>query len=290
MNNQVLWAAVWRPSTEGEIQVYDWDLPGLMAKYNELVPQGYRLHLLQPYALSGQVWWAAVWRPSTEGEILVYDQPYSTFRSRYDELWNQGWRLHLLNTFQLAPMDLFWEAVDANGIPKNPKWGYQILFPGELPDPKQVCPNGFQAPCTTQAPAFDSEWYCGPHVNWFAATYEGPIFWESHSNPAADDDYNLRLQPPDQAGLTKADVGALGGSLLLEFDSDETIDHFHTPWWESFHHAVDDSDYAARQMVDGSFSIVTGLIGLDCQHSCGAESHPVWALAIEVNADPSNQV
>jgi hypothetical protein len=32
----------------------------------------------------------------------------------------------------------------------------------------------------------------------------------------------------------------------------------------------------------GAFAIVTGLVGLDCEHDCGSELHPVWALAMNV--------
>src|SRR5262249_49496200 len=93
-----------------------------------------------------------------------------------------------------------------------------------------------------------------------------------------DDDYNIRLVRGDRAGYTAANPD----HILCEFDSDETIDHFRTPWWERFHRAVDDSNARARQMIDGSFAIVTGLVGLDCEHTCGNELHPVRALAMNV--------
>ena len=92
----VRFSAVWRRSSEGEIQVYDWPQKDLRAKYDELWPQGWRLKTLAPYVVKGQVLFAAVWRPSTEGEIQVYDWAYKDVRAKYDELWPQGWRLKLL--------------------------------------------------------------------------------------------------------------------------------------------------------------------------------------------------
>jgi hypothetical protein len=71
-NDPVVYTAVWRPSTEGEIQVYGWKYEDYRAKYDELWNQGWRLKLLNVYVVSGQVLYTAVWRPSTEGEIQVY--------------------------------------------------------------------------------------------------------------------------------------------------------------------------------------------------------------------------
>src|SRR5262249_27557430 len=161
-------------------------------------------------------------------------------------------------------------------IPKNPRWGWQVNHPGSLPDPSKLC-NGFplsgdrvslgSPPCTTQAPTVDapSGWnaiWCNAgghsgrlngHLNWMPATYEGLLFWEDHSTPGTDDDYNFRLMPAGQAGLVQANLNHPYPGLELEFDSDETIDHFHTPWWTSFHKAVDAGDQQAQAMVKGKF-------------------------------------
>jgi hypothetical protein len=101
INNQPSYYAVWHPSEEPEIQVYDWSYKELRAKYDELWPQGWRLKILSPYVLNGQVRYAAVWKPSTEGEIQVYDWPYKEMRAKYDELWPQGWRLKILSPYVL---------------------------------------------------------------------------------------------------------------------------------------------------------------------------------------------
>jgi hypothetical protein len=98
-NSQVRYTAVWRPSTEGEIQVYGWTYEEFRNEYDQLWPQGWRLKLLQPYVVNGQVRYTAVWRPSTEGEIQVYGWSYADYRAKYDQLWPQGWRLQILQAY-----------------------------------------------------------------------------------------------------------------------------------------------------------------------------------------------
>ncbi len=114
------------------------------------------------------------------------------------------------------------------------------------------------------------------------ATWQGPVTWDGHSSPGTDDDYNVNVVPPAAEGLTISSEG----HIHSEFDSDETIDHFRTPWWNSFHDAVDRDDASARAMIDGKLAIVVGLTGLDCEHGCATELHPVYALAIHVNDNP----
>lgn len=117
--------------------------------------------------------------------------------------------------------------------------------------------------------------------------------------------------------LTKTPVDSTTAlpSLEVEFDSEETVDNFSTTWWSSFHDAVDnagaqavlggggpsvdcwkgDSNTCAKlatleNMINGKFAIVTGLFGLDCAHDCKPELHPVFAMAIRVKDDPSDEV
>jgi hypothetical protein len=91
--------AVWRPSTEDEIQVYGWTREDFQAKYDELWDGGWRLHLLDSYVVDNQLRYNAVWRPSTENEIQVYGWTREDFQAKYDELWEGGWRLHLLDSY-----------------------------------------------------------------------------------------------------------------------------------------------------------------------------------------------
>ncbi len=192
------------------------------------------------------------------------------------------------------PLELVWDATDPNLLPLNPKWGWQLTrhpnAPDYFPKPPQVCPGIRKEPpqvagCTTQALYTDSATLCaaaGDHVNWGAATYEGRVEWYAFDDN--DDDYNLMLEREDGAGAT----AAYGGRLKLEFDSDETIDHFKTSWWSSLHSAVDQGKGSA--IIPGNPAIVTGLMGLDCAHDeCWSELHPVWALAVKVTAGPSEE-
>ena len=95
-SSPVRYTAVWRRSTEGEVQVYGWTYEDFRARYDQLWPQGWRLKFIAPYVVNGQVRYTAVWRPSTEGEVQVYGWTYEDFRARYDQLWPQGWRLKFI--------------------------------------------------------------------------------------------------------------------------------------------------------------------------------------------------
>lgn len=201
-----------------------------------------------------------------------------------------------------AQMDLVWADTDDNLIPLNPKWGLQVTA-NQLPTAPTFPLRDSQVdlgdpPVTTQAPSPDTPTgfnaavcYFGAtgtlhgHLNWGPATYVGPISWSDHSSPGADDDYNMSLIPPGAAGLVTQNHGI----LHLEFDSDETIDHFGTPWWNAFHDAVDNDDAQAHQMVNSVFAIVTGLFGIDVEHNPHSELHPVWALAMRVKDEPNDE-
>jgi hypothetical protein len=203
--------------------------------------------------------------------------------------------------------DLVWTANDDSGFPLNPIWGTQLHDDTVLPDPAscESLPQNFSDPsCSSQSPSIDipTGWnatWCATtgtpingHVNWFPVTYVGEIAWSDHSGN--DDDYNFEFSSPFGEADVPSNVGknklSLGpsGALGLEFDSDETIDHFHTNWWGEFHSAVDTSDTLASALVIPSNAVVTGLLGLDCEHTCRTEIHPVYDLAMQV-FDPSDK-
>ncbi len=202
-----------------------------------------------------------------------------------------------------APLDLehptSCENYDPNLLPLNPRWGSQRTQPPELPNPVQKCTLTdmlFDDPgCSTQHPSFDkptgtNSVVCAlkpgrpgtgipGHVNYFPAVYTGGIEWDTHTGGLfGDDDYNLNIFPPRKAGQTVFNERSLG----IEFDSDETIDNFDTPWWNRFHDAVDTSDVFASELVNSEHAIIAGLVGLDCQHDCISEIHPVFAFAVLV--------
>jgi hypothetical protein len=201
------------------------------------------------------------------------------------------------------PLDLvFDKGFDQNGIPLNPRWGYQT--PSHVDDPRHLpgcspvfindaAPRIVNPSCTSQSPSWDEPapwsgnlfWCRGDglapgHSNWFPTTYTGLISWGGHSRSITDDDdYSMDLQTPDLHGALAGD----GGHVHLEFNSDETIDNFGSSWWSAFHHAVDNSDTDPYLMIGGHPAIATGLMGIDWVHTPGAESHPVWALAIQAS-------
>jgi len=219
--------------------------------------------------------------------------------------WNdQVSSVKIQNPSDKAPFDLTWSAVDGNGLPLNPRWAKQDdpRSPG-LPG-QALCHHPWEAPCTTQTPKImDLPWpgeplhpynyactVAGPlgrHVNWHIVTYEGSAKWDSWSSVSsdgirADDDYNINVWRQDQSAYTQENPNF----IHTEFDSDETIDHFTTSWWQQFHDAVKAG--SGDSFIDGKEIIEIGMLGLDCAHSCGSEIHPVLALAIHVKDDPDD--
>jgi hypothetical protein len=188
------------------------------------------------------------------------------------------------------PYDLTWNETDGNGFPFDPRWVSQVPPPGQLPG-EAMCGYPWLAPCTSQAPVINKGTICslgqdigqagqlGGHANWGAASYDGYATWDGHSSPGTDDDYNINVTRSDDAYYTSDNPN----NVHTEFDSDETVDHFNTPWWSAFHNAVDSSDSAAAQFINGKYILETGVAGLDCAHSCGSELHPVFALALHID-------
>jgi hypothetical protein len=209
------------------------------------------------------------------------------------------------------------EPSDPNGLKLNPKWGQQTRSGEEnvLPDPYASCPvTSYTTPldpffvystddwtkspqfpnCTSVPVTFNGGSLCGPHVNFENVTYEGTVTWDIHG---FDDDYDLNVRRDDSALYTTT-----SHQVHIEFDSDETVDNWDDTrtWWNDFHHnAVDhvtyqghnqqpiyDGDAYASAMINGSYVIVIGELGLDCWHSAKAELHPVYAMFVHLlNSD-----
>lgn len=188
-----------------------------------------------------------------------------------------------------SPLDLVWTNCDQNGFPVNPEWKYQANNDALVtPSPTSLCPAAssnhiFPASCVAWPVTYDSGDLCGPHVNYFAVTYQGPVYWLDKSAWGTDSDYNFNIIPPGGAGVT----GLTNNAILIEFDSEETINYFQSKLWTDFHHMVDNDNSAAQAYIHGQTAVVTSLFGLDCGHaSCGSEEHPAYAMA--VNMDDSN--
>lgn len=242
------------------------------------------------------------------------------YRGPNSHLWTSWWpsdAWYDAQSHQPAPnpavYDLVTRIFDSdNGLPDNPMLGSQTKPTPQLADPT-LCGGGppWKPPCTGQATWIDAGFpgkclgTLGGHANWGLALYEGKVIWENHSYYTQDDDYSFALYRDDLAGMTQVDVGKKE-YLHSEFDSDQTINKFHASYWDALHRAVDDDTGGkggvlsgtpkppytrTRAIFDGREAIVMGLYGLDSAHTadrsctgdCGAELHPVYAIAIRIN-------
>jgi len=211
---------------------------------------------------------------------------------------------------------LIWEKEDANGLPQDPYWGLEKIS-GEFPPREQTEPSypcksdPYGTACTENKnlvmdpPQFPNSVICkvgnlgakfNGHADWIVASQHGCVDWE---NQSADGDYNFRMFPDDRqkAALTKNNDQFLG----LEFDYYETILNSRLDFWSAFRSEVnrenDDQhghEQEIRRLLHPSRpdvnprSAVTGVFGLDCEHGCKSEIHPVLAFAIETNPDPDD--
>lgn len=97
-----------------------------------------------------------------------------------------------------------------------------------------------------------------------------------------DDDVNLYLGPlalsssPLAIGNRNPAVDApTVGSIDLEFDSDETTDHYGgVSWWQQFK--------ADANFIRGKYAVAVGLLGFDATHKFTTELHPLHALAVRI--------
>jgi hypothetical protein len=211
--------------------------------------------------------------------------------------------------------------VDSNGLPLNPSWSWQQRAgnQGKMPDTstchnfskrgstlgipdlllspdfgdctdQAVNPGSVDMPIESNADICDAgEIYYGwksfaGHVDWFPITVEGSIGFGGHNT---DDDYDSTFTS-DTSGNPLSVNGRNG--LHVEFDSDETIDHFNSDAWNTLHNAVDNNGNP-DQYFNGH-TILTGMFGLDGEHGLKAELHPVYALATRqdgVSTSPSDE-
>ncbi|WP_457226416.1 hypothetical protein [Nocardia gipuzkoensis] len=95
----IRYTAAWTQNTSGEYQIFDVPYDQYRARYDQLWPQGWRLHALSSVVVNRQPLYTAIWRPGTARETQLYGVDYATYRARYDELWPQGWRLKLLTRY-----------------------------------------------------------------------------------------------------------------------------------------------------------------------------------------------
>ena len=192
-------------------------------------------------------------------------------------------------------------------------------FPNSI-DP-DMCDSGFTK-CSNNQTSFDGVGICPMcnlgrrrknrklgHVNWFTVTYTGDICFHNRSYP--DMDYTFSLRPKMGAGLTRwnhpskpdrngnpINPAKLPQAIHVEFDSRETVNFFQSDLWSQFRDHANpcrwwdfrnpcDAD-KAMSMISRRRAVVIGLMGLDSEHDIYSESHPVYAMAIEINDDLHN--
>jgi hypothetical protein len=213
------------------------------------------------------------------------------------------------------PFNVVWKQGDLNGLPLNPIWGAQVPKSSQLPPPPPP-PDCVRRPdqkpaCTDQDTLIDSAVFpnlliCSlipasqihGHVDWMPAEYVGGLTWW---NFADDWDYNFAIVPLDYAGLTTYNntIDPSGTPLRFieaEFDSRETTDRFVTRWWTHFRNVAAQFDNEATQtLLAGDKNrvpqaVVVGLFGLDCEHDCRSEVHPVYGFAAEASDHADDNV
>lgn len=235
-------------------------------------------------------------------------------------------------------MDPTWDALDPNGLPLAPRWNVQSPTGSGalcLPDPeeKDVCsgfpkaggvPHGSPACSRTaraEAPLEDvvHGWVCNTgrgltrfagHLNFLPATYVGFIYYQGHSFP--DDDLDFELLPivrqadgwvlkrtgltanrPLDPGLEKRPAihSGLSGKgldhvLHVEAKAGETLERFDRPGWRKL---LGGGAAQRRSNVAGLPAVATGLLGLDAEHGAFSELHPAHALAIQTQCAETSE-
>lgn len=141
------------------------------------------------------------------------------------------------------------------------------------------------------------------HVDWMVASASGHVSW---LNFADDWDYNFRLIPQQQTTAPLQDRGLTTNNnrvgdanspryMELEFASSEVADQFGTPWWQGLAKLVEPLNLPELRKYlhptnpdQDPFAVTVGLYGLDCEHDCRSEFHPVYALAIQLDENPNS--
>jgi hypothetical protein len=216
-----------------------------------------------------------------------------------------------VETSSVRNFDLGSKNSDPNGFLLNPYWKYQLANPGKTPDPSILCTGGLpnSSDCTSQPtsenlPIFPKVMICmweltSPligHINWTPATFTGGIIWRERT---PDQDLNWATKPENNNGLTQGSITSEAGYLGLEFDSRETVRNLHTQPWQDLWSLIQNkapadkiNELLRRKTVghEMPYAVMTGLMGVDCEHDCHTELHPVYGLAVQMDPAPSDNV
>lgn len=119
------------------------------------------------------------------------------------------------------------------------------------------------------------------HVNFEEpVTLTGNLEWDGHSD---DFDYDFYLTTV--AGRLVTSHNHTPATIALELDSRETLDRFTalSGWWGQFQLMVNDKTqlHSVSSLFDShaNNAVAIGLLGVDCEHACHSELHPIYALA-----------
>jgi hypothetical protein len=133
------------------------------------------------------------------------------------------------------------------------------------------------------------------HVNWFPVTVTGSLEWVGFSAGPEDHDFTFDLTPSDTNALTAGNPPDSSGrpAYHVEFYREETLARL--PSGQSWWHSLDATaamkqklgNAAAARLMNGRLAIVSGLYGLDGVHNFQAEIHPLYAMAVLIDATRS---
>jgi len=208
--------------------------------------------------------------------------------------------------------------LDPNGAPRNIDWQPQLQ--GHIPNPDE-CNSGqpYSSACTQNKPFQDQpdglhEAFCfigkvasgSPyqsffgHADWMVSQFNGTVGWFNFGD---DWDYDLFLipasdhLPPTPPPLFNAHGITTNNNhvsddkspqyIEMEFDSTETDSAFTKGWWSDFKTSGHDDDAGAiahlmhPESSNLACGTAVGLFGLDCDHGCRSELHPIYGLAIQ---------
>lgn len=163
-----------------------------------------------------------------------------------------------------------------------------------------LCP-GKRCPKAGRAPTL------GGHVNWGPATFTGRVStpWGASGHVNRDGDLELVLEPDGAAGTIAPPPKAhYAGRIELEFESGRTTRWFRTPFWREIPFRRNSFDVVASYFgtmrrhpsAKGPVPVLRqrpataiGLFGIDNLHEVHSELHPLYAIAIQLEASPSRQ-
>jgi CubicO group peptidase (beta-lactamase class C family) len=95
---QVYYSAAYNPSNDGQYLRLGRTYDQLVAEFNDMYANGWRLGVLASYVQNGQVRYDAAYNPSSTGQYFWINRTYNDFLTDYGTMWNAGFRLTAMVT------------------------------------------------------------------------------------------------------------------------------------------------------------------------------------------------